>query len=101
MKGWQFGKYYPSDFNRRFGHFVHSRLIEHDVQASDDLPVLGVPESVFDLVTFVKVVVISVTVASLEYSNILCVCLSLCAYLVCFLSYAGSSSHRMLFDLPH
>ena len=57
MKGWHFGKYYPSDinrpypsdFNRPFGRFVHSRLIEHDVRTSDDLPVLGVPESVSDL----------------------------------------------------
>ena len=49
MKGWHFGKYYPSDFNRPFGRFVHSRLIEHYVQTLDDLSVLGVPESVSDL----------------------------------------------------
>ena len=42
MKGWHYGKYYPSDFNRPFGHFVHSRLIEHYVRTSDDLPVFGV-----------------------------------------------------------
>ena len=49
MKGWQFGENYPSDFNRPFSCFVHRRLIEHYVRASDDLPVLGVPESVSDL----------------------------------------------------
>ena len=52
MKGWHFGKYYPSDFNRPFGHFVHSRLIEHYVRTSDNLSVLGVPESVSDLATW-------------------------------------------------
>ena len=45
MKGWHFGKYYPSDFNRPFGHFMHSRLVEHDVRTLDDLSVLGVPKS--------------------------------------------------------
>ena len=50
MKGWHFGKYYPSDFNRLFSHFVHSRLVEHDVRTSDDLSLLGVQESVSDLV---------------------------------------------------
>ena len=50
MKGWHFGEYYPSDFNRPFGHFVHSRLIENYVRNLDDLPVLRVPESVSDLV---------------------------------------------------
>ena len=49
MKGWHFGKYYPSDFNRPFVRFMHSRLVEHDVQTSDDLSVLGVPKSVSDL----------------------------------------------------
>ena len=49
MKGWHFGKYYPSDFNRPFGHFVHSRLVEHYVRTSDDLSMLGVLESVSDL----------------------------------------------------
>ena len=49
MKGWQIGKYYPSDFNRPFGRFMHSRLIEHYIRTSDDLSVLGVPESVSDL----------------------------------------------------
>ena len=39
----------PFDFNKPFGPFVHSRLIEHYVRTSDDLPVLGVPESVSDL----------------------------------------------------
>ena len=42
-------KYYPSDFNRPFGRFVHSRLVEHDVQTSGNLSVLGVPELVSDL----------------------------------------------------
>ena len=49
MKGWHFGKYYPSDFNRPFGRFVHSRLVEHNVRTSHHLPVLRVPESVPDL----------------------------------------------------
>ena len=49
MKGWHFGKYYPSDFDRPFGCFMHSRLIEHHVRISDDLSVLGVLESVSDL----------------------------------------------------
>ena len=49
MKGWHIGENYPSDFSRPFGHFMHSRLVEHDVRTSDDLPVLGVPESVSDL----------------------------------------------------
>ena len=31
MKGWHFGKYYPSDFNRPFSHFMHSRLVEHEL----------------------------------------------------------------------
>ena len=43
MKGWHFGKYYPSDFNRPFSRFMHSRLIEHYVRTSDDLSMLGVP----------------------------------------------------------
>ena len=29
---------------------MHSRLVEHDVRTSDDLSLLGVPESVSDLV---------------------------------------------------
>ena len=41
VKGWHFGKNYPSDFNRPF--------VEHYVRTSDDLFVLGVPESVSDL----------------------------------------------------
>ena len=49
MKGWHFGKYYPSEFNRPFGYFMHSRLVEHYVRTSNDLFVLGVPESVSDL----------------------------------------------------
>ena len=49
MKGWHFGEYYPSDFNRPFGRFMHSRLVEHYVRTSDDLSVLGVLESVSDL----------------------------------------------------
>ena len=49
MNGWHFGESYPSDFNRPFSRFMHSRLIEHYVRTSDDLPVLGVPESVSDL----------------------------------------------------
>ena len=49
MKGGHFGKYYPSDFNRPFGHFMHSQLVEYYVRTSDDLFVLGVPESVSDL----------------------------------------------------
>ena len=49
MKGWHFGKYYPSDFNGPFGRFMHSRLIEHHDQTSDDFSVLGVLESVSDL----------------------------------------------------
>ena len=49
MKGWHFGKYYPSDFNRSFGRFMHSRLVEHYVQTSDDFSVFGVPEPVSDL----------------------------------------------------
>ena len=52
MKGWHFGKYYPSDFNRPFGRFVHSRLVEHYVRTSDDLCVLGVLELVSDLVVW-------------------------------------------------
>ena len=47
--GWHFGKYYPSDFNRPFGHLLHSRLVENDVRTSDDFSVLGVLESVSDL----------------------------------------------------
>ena len=49
IKGWHFGEYYPSDFNRPFGRFVHSRLVEHYIRTSDDLFVLGVPEFVSDL----------------------------------------------------
>ena len=49
MKGWHFGKYYPSDFNRPFGHLVHSRLVEHDIRTLDDVSVLGVLELVSDL----------------------------------------------------
>ena len=49
MKGWHFGKYYPSDFNRPFGRFMHSGLVEQYVRTSDDLFVLGVLESVSDL----------------------------------------------------
>ena len=49
MKGWHFGKNYPSDFNRPFGRLMHSRLVEHYVRTLDDLSVLGVPESVSDL----------------------------------------------------
>ena len=49
MKGWNFGKNYPPDFNRPFGRLVHSRLVEHYVRTSDNLPVLGVLESVSDL----------------------------------------------------
>ena len=52
MKGWHFGKNYPSDFNRPFGRFVHSRLIEHYVRTWDDLSVLGVLESVSDFVVW-------------------------------------------------
>ena len=48
-RGWHFREYYPSDFNRLFGHLLHRRLIEHYVRSSDDLPVLGVPESISDL----------------------------------------------------
>ena len=48
MKGWHFGKYYPSEFNRPFGRLMHSRLIEHDVRTSDDFSMLGVLESVSD-----------------------------------------------------
>ena len=46
MKGWHFGKYYPSEFNRPFGHFVHSQLVEHYIRTSDDLSVLAVLELV-------------------------------------------------------
>ena len=49
MKGWYFGKYYPLDFNRPFGRFMHRRLVEHPVRTSDDLSVLWVLESVSDL----------------------------------------------------
>ena len=49
MKGWHFGKFYPSHFNRPFGHFMHSQLVEHHVRTSDDLSVLGVLEAVSDL----------------------------------------------------
>ena len=49
MKGWHVGKYYPSDFNRPFGLLLHSRVVEHDVQTSDDLPMFGVLDSVSDL----------------------------------------------------
>ena len=49
MKGWHFGKYYPLDFNRPFGRFMHNCLVEHYVRTSDDLSVLGVPESVSNL----------------------------------------------------
>ena len=49
MKGWHFGIYYPSDFSRPFGHFMHRRLVEHDVRTLDDLSMLGVLESVSDL----------------------------------------------------
>ena len=49
MKGWHFGKYYPLDFNRPFGRFMHNRLVENHVRTSDDLSVLGIPESVSDL----------------------------------------------------
>ena len=49
MKGWHFGKDYPSDFNRPFGHFMHSRLVEHHVRTLEDLSVFGVLESVSDL----------------------------------------------------
>ena len=49
VKGWHFGKYYPSDFNTPFVRLAHSRLVEHDVRTSDDLSVLGVLEPVSDL----------------------------------------------------
>ena len=49
VKGWHFGKYYPSDFNRAFGRLMHSRLVEHDVLNLNDLSMLRVPESVSDL----------------------------------------------------
>ena len=49
MKDWHFGEYYPSDFNRPFGRFMHSRLVEHHVRTSNDLSMLKVPESVSDL----------------------------------------------------
>ena len=49
MKGWHFGKYYPSNFNRPFGRFVHSQFIEHDIRTSNDLSMFGIPESVSDL----------------------------------------------------
>ena len=49
MKGWHFGKYYPSDFNRPFGRFMHSRLVKHYVRTSDDFSMVGVLESVSDL----------------------------------------------------
>ena len=52
MKGWHFRKDYPSDFNRPFGRLVHSRFVEHDVQTSNDLSVLKVPDSVSDLVVW-------------------------------------------------
>ena len=52
MKGWHFGNNYPSDFNRPFGRLVHSRLVEHYVQTSDDLSVLWVLESVSDYVVW-------------------------------------------------
>ena len=54
MKGWYFGKDYPSDFNRPFGRFMHSRLVEHYVRTSEDLFVLEVLESVSDLAIVVK-----------------------------------------------
>ena len=47
MKGWHFGKHYPSDFNRLFGHFMHSRIVEHYVRTSDDLSVLEFSAVVF------------------------------------------------------
>ena len=49
VKGWHFGKNYPSNFNRTFGRLVHSQLVEHYVRTSDDLSVLGVPELVSNL----------------------------------------------------
>ena len=49
VKGWHFGKNYPSDFNRPFDRLAHCGLVEHYVRASDDLSVLGVPELVSDL----------------------------------------------------
>ena len=49
MKGWHIGKHYPSDLNRPFGRFMHSRLVEHYIRTSNDLSVLGVPNSVSDL----------------------------------------------------
>ena len=36
----------PFDFNKPFGPFVHSRFIERYVRTSNDLSVLGVPNSV-------------------------------------------------------
>ena len=50
VRGCDLGKYYPSDFNRPFGRFMHSRLVEHYVRTSNNLSVLGVLESVSDLV---------------------------------------------------
>ena len=50
MKGWHFGKNYPVDFNRPFGRLVHGRLVEHYVRTLDVVSVLGVSESVSDLV---------------------------------------------------
>ena len=49
IKGWHLGKDYPSYFNRPFGCFVHSRLVEQYVRTLDYLFVLGVPEAVSDL----------------------------------------------------
>ena len=52
MKGWHFGKDYPSDFDRPFVLLVHSRLVEHYVQTLDNLSVVEVPELVSDLVVW-------------------------------------------------
>ena len=52
MKGWHIRKNYPSDFNRPFGRIVHCRLVEHYIQTSDNLSVLGFPESVSDLAVY-------------------------------------------------
>ena len=49
LEGLALRKKYPSDFNRPFARLVHSRIGEHYVRTSDDLSVLGVPESVSDL----------------------------------------------------
>ena len=70
VRGWHVGKNYPSDFNRPFGPLVHDRLIEHYVRTSDELSVLGVLESVFDLAVCIVAEEKAFPISRFEFSTV-------------------------------